>query len=108
MMSGRRKILLTIILLLLAIFGFRIKGCLDIDKCLDRGGRWNYEKGVCEYSETEQGKNGKGKEKRKRGQVLKNQLSFAIFKTNGKTVKDRIRRRSISCDITRECKEAYI
>ena len=33
-----------------------LSGCdyLEVDKCLDRGGRWNYEKKVCEFEENTQ------------------------------------------------------
>ena len=47
-MSKKKKIPLVIALILLIAFTFWMKGCVDIDKCLDNGGRWNYEKGVCE------------------------------------------------------------
>jgi hypothetical protein len=47
-MGKKKKISLIITLVLLVIFLFWMKGCISIDKCLDNGGRWNYEKGVCE------------------------------------------------------------
>lgn len=33
-----------------------VSGCdfLEIDKCLDRGGKWNYEKEICEFKENTQ------------------------------------------------------
>jgi Prokaryotic membrane lipoprotein lipid attachment site len=33
-----------------------LSGCdfLEIDKCLDRGGKWNYEKKICEFTENPQ------------------------------------------------------
>jgi hypothetical protein len=34
---------------LLVAFGVWVKGCLDVDWCLDHGGRWNYEGGRCEF-----------------------------------------------------------
>lgn len=40
----------TICLFALILF---LVGCDKVDKCLDSGGRWNYEKKVCEYSDTE-------------------------------------------------------
>jgi len=49
--SKKKKILLVISLLLLSAFAYWMKGYLDVDKCLDSGGRWNYEKGICEYQE---------------------------------------------------------
>ena len=48
----KKLYLLTTVLLLLS-------GCefLEVDKCLDSGGRWNYENGVCEFSESQQPEN---------------------------------------------------
>jgi len=46
---NKKKIVLTIIILLLIAFAYWFKGWLDVDKCLDAGGRWNYEKFICEY-----------------------------------------------------------
>jgi hypothetical protein len=54
-MSKKKKIILVIGVVLVVAFAFWVKGCLDIDKCLDNGGRWNYEKGVCEYQEPSSG-----------------------------------------------------
>ena len=36
-----------------------LSGCefWEVDKCLDRGGRWNYEKEVCEFEENVQPEN---------------------------------------------------
>jgi hypothetical protein len=50
-MNTKRKIISLLVLVLAVIGIFCFKGCLDIDRCLDSGGRWNYEKGGCEYSE---------------------------------------------------------
>ena len=50
-MSKKNKFILTIALILLIAVVYWLKGWLDIDKCLDSGGRWNYEKGICEYKE---------------------------------------------------------
>ena len=50
-MSKQKKIIFAIALILGVAFLCWLKGCSDIDKCLDNGGRWNYEKGVCEYQE---------------------------------------------------------
>lgn len=58
-MSKKKKFILAIAVLLLVAFAFWMKGCLDVDKCLDNGGRWNYEKGVCEHQETGQEQRGK-------------------------------------------------
>ncbi len=57
-MSKKKRALLVIALIVLIAFAFWAKGCLEIDKCLDNGGRWNYEKGVCEHQQTEQDKRG--------------------------------------------------
>jgi len=40
------------VVLLITLFVPKIKRFFDVDKCLDRGGRWNYEKNICEYSDT--------------------------------------------------------
>ena len=34
------------------VFVFEIQKHLDIDSCLDKGGGYNYEKSLCEFSET--------------------------------------------------------
>ncbi len=55
-MNKKKKFLLSVAVLLVIAFAFWMKGCLDIDKCLDNGGRWNYEKGICEYQDIGQEK----------------------------------------------------
>jgi len=51
-MSKRtRFVLCALSLILVIIFGYWLKEFLEIDSCLDRGGRWNYETGTCEYHE---------------------------------------------------------
>ncbi len=50
-MSKFKKILLAAMIILLMVFAYWLKGYLDIDKCLDSGGRWNYKKGICEHQE---------------------------------------------------------
>ncbi len=55
-MSKKKKALWIGLIVLLSAFAYWVKGCLDIDRCLDSGGRWNYEKGVCEYQEIEKRK----------------------------------------------------
>ena len=47
-------LLLLTVVSLVAIFMY-LKRQVEIDKCLDNGGRWNYEKKVCEYSEMGKG-----------------------------------------------------
>ena len=45
----QRRLLLTLaILLLLLVVGLRLKRSLEIDACLDRGGRWDYSENICE------------------------------------------------------------
>lgn len=49
-MKSKKIILLVLSIICLAVvFGY-LKRQLAIDKCLDNGGRWNYEKNTCEYS----------------------------------------------------------
>jgi len=44
-----RIVLNTIILLSIIFFiGIKVRGCLAIDSCLDKGCRWNYDKKECE------------------------------------------------------------
>lgn len=40
--------ILALIVILVFVF-FRINRFLEIDSCLDSGGRWNYETNQCEY-----------------------------------------------------------
>lgn len=43
---------ITILLLTLTSFGyFELRRFFDIDSCLDRGGRWNYEEKKCEFDD---------------------------------------------------------
>ncbi len=49
MKSKKIFILILTVIYLIAIFIY-LKREVAIDKCLDNGGRWNYEKNVCEYS----------------------------------------------------------
>jgi len=44
----KRLVVASVTVVLLVAFGVWAKGCLDVDRCLDRGGRWNYERGECE------------------------------------------------------------
>ena len=55
MRKRTRFVLCALSLLLVVIFGYWLKGFLEIDSCLDRGGRWNYETGTCEYHESSMG-----------------------------------------------------
>lgn len=48
----KKKIVLWIIgLALFIVFAYFFNGYMDIDKCLDNGGRWNYDKEICEFQE---------------------------------------------------------
>jgi hypothetical protein len=47
-----RIVLATLILAASIICGYWLKGFLAIDHCLDSDGRWNYDRGECEYAET--------------------------------------------------------
>jgi hypothetical protein len=54
-MSKRtRFVLCALRLLLVVICGYWLKGFWEIDGCLDRGGRWNYGTGTCEYHESKE------------------------------------------------------
>ena len=48
MSSKYRKLLTVAGVVIAASFGFWLRGCMQIDTCLDSGGRWNQEWGVCE------------------------------------------------------------
>jgi hypothetical protein len=47
-MGKKSAVAICVGLLVLGAFFFWLKGCLAIDKCLDNGGRWNYERNKCE------------------------------------------------------------
>jgi hypothetical protein len=44
----KKTILTTVLVVAVLAFSWWAKGQLAIDSCLDSGGRWNYEKSVCE------------------------------------------------------------
>ena len=48
-MKNKKMIYGIVILVLLAAVGFWLKGYLAVDRCLDSGGRWNYEAKACEH-----------------------------------------------------------
>lgn len=52
----KRFLLLLIGIILLSVLAFWFKGWVAIDRCLDSGGRWNYDKRACEYSDAGTGK----------------------------------------------------
>ena len=43
--------MLRVTFLLVAIFFLSACEYLDVDKCLDAGGKWNYETSECEFSD---------------------------------------------------------
>jgi len=51
-MVRAKKLIVGLFLVALGLwFAYWLKGYLEVDSCLDRGGRWNHEQSVCEYSE---------------------------------------------------------
>ena len=51
-MKNRNRLLVSALaLLLLILCGYWLRDFLTIDKCLDNGGRWNYDTDTCEYTE---------------------------------------------------------
>ena len=44
-----KKVIAIIVLLLLVVSGLFLRGCIQVDKCLDSGGRWDFEKENCEH-----------------------------------------------------------
>ena len=53
MHSKKKKILIYIAIgvSILIVMFFLARNYIEIDICLDRGGRWNYETDLCEYDE---------------------------------------------------------
>jgi hypothetical protein len=47
-MPLRKILILAVVLILLIAGGIWLRKQLQIDGCLDAGGRWNYEEGGCE------------------------------------------------------------
>jgi len=43
----KKKIALALAFILLIVLLFWMKGCEDVDRCLDRGGRWDYNENIC-------------------------------------------------------------
>lgn len=48
-MSNQKRIFLGLSIVIILILILPIRRCWDIDACVDRGGRWNYETGKCEF-----------------------------------------------------------
>lgn len=47
-MTTRRRLTVPMAVVIAAIFGYWLRGCVAVDSCLDSGGRWNEDWGVCE------------------------------------------------------------
>jgi len=45
----KRLLIIGIIAVAFFFVGLRLKNWIDIDKCLDSGGRWDYDKKECVY-----------------------------------------------------------
>lgn len=50
MMKLKKIVTIILSLIFFAAIIIYSKREVDIDKCLDNGGRWNYEHNMCEYS----------------------------------------------------------
>ena len=50
-MAKKKMVVLIVMMALFVLFVCWFKGYMDIDKCLDSGGSWNYDKGICKYQE---------------------------------------------------------
>ena len=49
-MNKKLKFLIFILVFALSLFfGFEAYKFIEVDKCLDKGGRYNFEKGICEF-----------------------------------------------------------
>lgn len=48
-MKKKKITIITLIIILILAFAYWFKGYMAVDKCLDNGGRWNYQKLACEY-----------------------------------------------------------
>jgi hypothetical protein len=47
-MKRRKQIIVILIIAAFAVLGVWGREQLKIDRCLDQGGRWNYERSACE------------------------------------------------------------
>ena len=50
-MAKKKMVVLIVIMALFVLFVYWFKGYMEIDKCLDSGGSWNYDKEICKYQE---------------------------------------------------------
>jgi hypothetical protein len=46
---NRKLLIVGIVAITLIFMGLRLKNWIDIDKCLDGGGRWDYDNKECVY-----------------------------------------------------------
>ena len=68
-MTTRVRVLLIVVVSVVLIVGvmvgflffYEVREFLKQDRCLDRGGRWNAEQGVCEYVIPAHGLSGSGR-----------------------------------------------
>ena len=54
LMIKKKLIIVVAVIFLLLLVGIWLRQQLDIDHCLDQGGRWNYDAGMCEGANTQQ------------------------------------------------------
>lgn len=47
-MSNRSKLVVLIAFVIGVAIGFWVRGQLQVDRCLDAGGRWSEARGICE------------------------------------------------------------
>jgi hypothetical protein len=52
-MKKKRIFIVLIVIAVFLVFGAWLKEPLEIDSCLDNGGRWNYEEKNCEFERTD-------------------------------------------------------
>lgn len=50
LMSSKKLIIIAVVVALLVVGSVWLWQQIQIDRCLDNGGRWNYENGKCEAS----------------------------------------------------------
>ncbi len=48
MRTGKKRLLLLGLAVLLGLSAYWLRGCIQVDRCLDHGGRWDYEQGACD------------------------------------------------------------
>lgn len=50
-MNSRRILIVVGVVIIAGMVAWWLTRYLTVDSCLDRGGRWNYEKSDCEFAE---------------------------------------------------------